>query len=37
MPGTHQIAADILAGAHQVACRLLVRLRDAHRHKLAEA
>jgi hypothetical protein len=36
MPRPHQLAPCVLARAHQVAGRLLVRLRDAHRHQLAQ-
>src|SRR5439155_18623597 len=37
MPRTHQLAAGVLTRPHQITRRLLVRLRDAHRHQLAEA
>jgi len=32
VPGAHQVRAGVLAGPHQVARRLCVRLGDAHRH-----
>lgn len=36
LPSAHQIAARVLTGTHQITGRLLVQLKDAYRHKLAQ-
>jgi hypothetical protein len=36
MPDAHQVSARVLARPHQITGRLLVRLRDTHRHQLAQ-
>ena len=36
MPGAHQVAAGVLAYAHEITCSLHPRLGNAHRHQFAK-